>query len=174
MQTRVVLAIVIFAIVGCKKETAPPAPLASSVQSLPADLFTTTPPPGATDVAATRKSAKDGDAIVIKGQVAGAKEPIAANRAIMTVADLSLPTCDKTPGDKCPTPWDACCEPSDKIAANSLSVQVVGADGRPLKAGLGGATGIAPLKHVVVAGVVKMAAGSDTPIVEARQIYVQP
>jgi len=159
--------------VGCKEESAPPAPTAS-VDQLPANLFTTTAPPGALDVAAARAGAKDGAPVVIKGRIAGTRDPIAANRAIMTVADLTLPTCDQTPGDTCATPWDACCEPKEEISAKSISVQVLGQDGRPLKSTLGGAAGIAPMKQIVVAGTMRITPGSDTPIIEAKQIYVQP
>jgi hypothetical protein len=164
-------------LVGCKDETtAPPTPTASaatSTDALPAGLFATSAPAGAVDVVAARTSAKDGDAVVVKGVIAGAMEPIAANRAIMTVADTTLATCDKTPGDSCKTPWDACCEPSDQIAAKSVSVQVVGADGRPMKATLGGATGLAPLKHVIIAGTMRVPQGNGTPVIEAKQIYMQ-
>src|SRR5215218_2845875 len=144
-------------IAGCNKEGDQPR---AAADALPAGLVSSSPPGGAVDVIALRKTAKDGDTVVVKGRVGGQKEPLASNRAIMTVADLSLPTCDKTPMDTCPTPWDSCCEPTTEIAAKSISIQVVGADRRPLKSGLGGATGIAPLKQVIVSGTVRMAPGS--------------
>lgn len=163
-------------LIGCKEETAPPVPTASastSTEALPAGLFATSAPDGAVDILAARQDAKDGDAVVVKGVIAGAMEPIAANRAIMTVADATLATCDKTPGDGCKTPWDACCEPPDQVAAKSVSVQVLGADGRPMKTTLGGATGLAPLKHVVIAGTMRVPQGGGTPVIEAKQIYLQ-
>src|SRR5205823_847975 len=107
---------------------------------------------GMPDVGDAKKTARDGDHVIIKGRVGGQKEPLVANRAILTLADLSLPTCDKTAMNKCETPWDSCCEPAEMIAAKSVSVQVLGADGRPIKQGLAGVNGIAPLKHLVVAG----------------------
>ena len=169
MRILMTLMLVVVLVSGCNKED---LKLQAAEQLLPAGLFVTSPPSGAVDVVAARTTAKDGDEIVIKGQVAGAKEPLAANRAIMTIADLSLPTCDKTPNDTCKTPWDACCEPTDDIARKSLSVQVVGPDGRPIKAGLGGNSGLAPLKQVVVAGTVKIPSGSTAPVIEAKRIYV--
>ena len=171
MRIWLMLVLCVLVVGGCNKDD---AKRQAAAQPLPADLFVATAPSGAVDVIVARKVAKDGDAIVVKGQIAGAREPIASNRAIMTIADLSLPTCDKTPGDTCATPWDACCEPTSEIAAKSLSVQVRGADGQPIKAGLGGSTGLAPLKQVVVAGVVKMPAGNDMPVIEAKQIYIVP
>src|SRR4051812_16384793 len=89
------------AFLGCQKEAPPPQ---NSVDALPVNLFAATQPAGAVDIATARKSAKDGQPIVIKGRIGGQKEPLAANRAILTLADLSLPTCDKSPMDKCTTP----------------------------------------------------------------------
>jgi hypothetical protein len=166
----VILAAVV--VVGCDSE--PPQPQTSQNQSakpdaLPADLFATTAPDGAVDVVAA-KSMAEGQAVVIKGVVAGQLEPLAANRAIMTVADASLQTCNKTPGDTCATPWDACCEPKDVIAAKTISVQVIGADGQPLKAGLKDAGNLAPNKQVVVSGTTRKVA--DALVVQAKHIHV--
>jgi hypothetical protein len=140
-------------------------------EALPADLFATTQPAGAVDVVAAKQTAKEGQSITLKGRVGGSKEPLAANRAIMTLADLSMPTCDKSPMDQCKTPWDNCCQPAAEIVAKSVSVQVVGADGRPLKAGLSGLGGIAPMKEVMVEGVARVPAPGSL-LVEARRIYV--
>jgi hypothetical protein len=158
-------------VAGCDKESVQPT-ARSSTDALPTDLFVTSAPQGAADLLAVKGSAQDGQSVVLKGVVAGQKEPLAANRAIMTVADASLPTCDKSPMDKCPTPWDACCEPKEEIANKTMSVQVVGADNQPLKVGLSGAGGLAPMKQVVVAGTAKTVGG--VTIVQAKQIYVAP
>jgi hypothetical protein len=162
----------VLALLGCKKESAPPAPTASA-DALPADLFVTTAPADAVEVVAASNSAKDGQPVVVKGRIAGAKDPIAANRAILTLADATLQTCDRIPGDSCATPWDACCEPSEVIAGKIVSVQVVGEDGRPLKATLAGESGLKPLQEIVVTGTMRVPQGSTTPVVEAKQIYVQ-
>ncbi|HYO07905.1 MAG TPA: hypothetical protein VER17_02960 [Tepidisphaeraceae bacterium] len=153
---------------------AQPAPASpAQAEALPPSLFAQSAPADAKDVAAAKSSAKAGDAIVLRGKIGGSAEPLAANRALMTITDLSLPTCSDIPGDKCKTPWDSCCEPADDVAAKSATVQVVGADGRPLKASLNGAHGIAPGKKVVVQGKVKSAA-DNTLVVDATQIAVSP
>jgi len=169
-----VLAAVVI-VIGCERETAPQAASAQpAAESLPANLFATTQPAGAVDVVTARQSAKDGEPIVVKGRVGGQKEPVGANRAIVTLADVSLRTCDKSPMYTCETPWDSCCEPKDEIVAKTISVRVVGADGRPIKTGLG-AAGIAPNKQLVVAGTARTgAAGGDTLVVDASRIYVMP
>ncbi len=168
-----VCVLILALLVACEKSASPPT-AGPAGESLPTNLFTTTPPTGAVDVVAAKSAAKDGDPIVIKGRIGGQKEPLAANRAIMALADTSLPTCDKTPMDKCSTPWDSCCQPAEELLAKSVSVQVVGANGRPLKAGLAGVSGIAPLKEVIVSGTAKASGGSATLVILAKQIYVIP
>jgi hypothetical protein len=167
--------VAVVVVIGCERETAPQAASAQpAAESLPADLFATTQPAGAVDIVTARRSAKDGEPIVVMGRVGGQKEPVGANRAIVTLADLSLPTCDKATMKTCETPWDSCCEPKEEIAAKTISVRVVGADGKPIKTGLG-AAGIAPNKHLVVAGTARTgAAGGETLVVDANQIYVMP
>src|SRR5687767_7422686 len=123
----------ILTVAGCGgDEEQPPAPAASaSSAALPAGLVVAEAPAAAAqDVIAVKKSAKDGDAVVIRGTIGGTQEPMAKNRAMMTVLDASVTTCDTMPGDACKTPWDACCESSEKIAANSATVQVVDANGK--------------------------------------------
>ena len=168
-------------VVGCRREeeievapaaTSPSA--AAAATSLPAGLVVTEAPANAQDVTTVKKDAKDGDAVVIRGTIGGREEPIAKGRAIMTVLDPSITTCNTMPSDACKTPWDACCEPSEKIAANSATVQVVDASGKPLAANLESIAGLKPLSKVTVSGTAKRAPGSDVLIVEAKQIHVTP
>jgi hypothetical protein len=170
-------------VAGCKDDHdhdhdhgAAPAATASSgpSASLPPGLVVTDAPGGAQDVTAARKTVKDGDAVVIRGKIGGSTEPMARNRAIMTVLDPSVTTCDTMPGETCKTPWDACCEPTEKIAANSATVQVVDAAGKPLAGTLENVAGLKPLSKVTVAGTARRPAGSDTLIIEANKIHVTP
>jgi len=162
---------VLAVIAGCQKQGTAAAP---AVDPLPAHLIATAEPAGALNVAAAKTQAKDGDAIVVRGRIGGQKEPLAANRAVMSVEDLSLPTCDKSPMKACETPWDSCCETRETVAAKSATVQVLGSDGKPLKTGLKGAGGIAPGKNVVIAGTARIPSGSSSLIIEATQIYIAP
>ena len=100
-------------------------------------------------------------------------EPLAPNRAILTLLDSSVKTCDQMPGDSCKTPWDACCEPPETIQANTATIQIVDADGKPLKTTLRGANGIEPLKEVTVVGKVKEAGGANTLVIDATGLYVK-
>mgnify|MGYP006138360095 CR=1 FL=1 len=67
------------------------------------------------------------------------KEPA---RRWPTLLDAAVTTCDKMPGDSCKTPWDACCEPRESLQANTATIQIVDASGKPLKTGLRGVNGI--------------------------------
>lgn len=164
------------ALVGCdrgKPTPAQPTPKPTADASvLPANLFLDKAPAGVQELAAAKKSAKVGDEIVLHGRVAGQKEPLAANRAIVTLLDTAIATCEHSAMEKCPTPWDACCEPNDVLLANSATIQVVDASGRPLKTGLRGVNGIEPLKELVVVGKVRGQEAS-TLVVDATGIYVK-
>ena len=166
------------AIVGCDGDdaptTPPPAqPTAESAAALPSSLFLAKAPEGAIELAAAKKSAKPGDEIVVRGRVAGQMEPLAPNRAILTLLDASVKTCDQMPGDGCKTPWDACCEPRESLQASTATIQIVDAGGKPLKTTLRGANGIEPLKEVTVVGKVKDSGGADTLVIDATGLYVK-
>ena len=166
-------------IVGCNKEENSPRSAAApattaAVASLPAGVIVTDAPAGAQDLDVVKKSAKDGDAVVVNAWIGGQEEPMAKNRAIMTVADKSLPTCDKTPMDTCKTPWDSCCEPTETRTAKTATVQVVDATGKPIPGTLEDVAGLRPLSKVTVAGIARRPAGGDTLIIEANKIHVTP
>lgn len=142
--------------------------------ALPANLLMTNPPAGAKPVSEVRGSAKPGEQVTVRGVVGGRADPIAENRAIITLLDPSVRTCDKVEGDACSSPWDACCEPTDVIAANSATVQVTDAAGNPLKTGLTGVGGLAPLKTVVVTGIYRPSPDGKAAVVDAEGLYVEP
>lgn len=168
-------------IVGCEPDK-PPTPVtppppqptaAGNAGVLPPALFLDKAPDGAVELAAARKSAKPGDEVVVRGRIAGQTEPLAANRAILTLLDAAVTTCDKMPGDSCATPWDACCEPRESLQANTATIQVVDAAGRPLKTTLRGVNGIEPLKELLVVGKVKDGGDANSFVIDATRIYVK-
>lgn len=87
-------------------------------------------PAGVRGVIDTRKTAKDGDEIVVAGQVGGSTKPFTEGRASFLIVDPSL-----KPSDECDTPWDFCELPNKEVAAARLTVKFVGADGKTLQAG---------------------------------------
>jgi hypothetical protein len=166
-------------IVGCdnqKKATssASPASAPSAKASLPDGTIVAEAPASAQDLDAVKKNAKDGDAVVVNAWVGGADQPLAKNRAIMTVADKSLPSCDKSAMKECKTPWDSCCETTEIRTAKTATVQVVDASGKPLPGTLESVAGLKPLSQVTVAGIARRPAGSDSLIIEAKSIHVTP
>ncbi|MEA2708846.1 MAG: hypothetical protein QOF78_1447 [Phycisphaerales bacterium] len=181
MKTFVAFAVLsvatLLVVVGCDNEaestrSAAPAATPVAAASLPAGMVVTAAPAGAQDLDAVKKSAKDGDAVVVNAWIGGADEPMAKNRAMMTVADVSLPSCDKTPMDTCKTPWDSCCEAIETRTAKTATVQVVDAAGKPLAGTLENVAGLKPLSKVTVAGIARRPAGSETLVIEAKQIHV--
>jgi hypothetical protein len=157
---------------GCDEPVTPPRPQVSA--SLPGDLVISSAPEGARTVAEVRQSAAPSERVIVRGVVAGTKAPIAENRAVLTLLDESIATCDRNPDDGCATPWDACCEPKDVIAANAVTVQVVDGQGQPLRASLAGAGGLAPLSRVVVVGTFVPSPDGKSAVVNATALHVVP
>ena len=148
---------------------------ASAQAKLPEGLLLASAPEGAHGVSETRSAAGEGQTVVVRGVVGGREEPIAQNRAILTLLDESVKTCDRMDTDDgCTTPWDACCEAPETIAQNSLAVQVVDAQGRVLEGSLAGAGGLKPLARVVVVGKYRPSPDGQSAIVEATGIFVEP
>ena len=147
---------------------------ASSADALPAGLVVSEAPAGAKDVVALKKEAKVGDEVVVRGRVGGSVSPFVEGRASFQLIDTSLKACgESNPADTCRTPWDFCCEEPKEVAAHSASVQVVGADGKPLRSALQGAGGLKPLSEVTVRGTVAKGSDTGTLIVNATAIHVK-
>jgi hypothetical protein len=135
------------------KPASPPHPAIAAVLS-------EAPPEGAVSVVAARKAAKPGEAITIEGIIAGTMSPFAEGFASVVVSDLAVETCDKVPGDSCPTPWDACCADPDVLKGMRLTLQVTGEDGRPVAQSLKAISGLKEMDKIVAEGTV---ATSSTP-----------
>lgn len=168
------------AVTGCDdaSDTAsqPAVPQAArGAQALPADLVLGEAPAGAKDVVAVKGEAKVGDTVVVRGRVGGSPSPLVEGRASFQLIDASLKACGEgNPDDKCETPWDFCCEDPKAIAAHSASIQVVGADGRPMRSGLKGVGGLKPLSEVTVKGTVAQGSDSGALVINATGLHVKP
>ncbi len=147
---------------------------ARAADKLPDSLFLKDSPTTASNVGELKKTAKEGDEIVLRGQIGGqAKDVFNETRATFMVADMKLKSCDKNPGDKCETPWDFCCVPVNEKAANIAVVQVVDEKGKLVKTTLKGVNNLDHLSVVVVKGKVAKADGKNL-IVNATGIYLEP
>lgn len=139
---------------------------------LPESVFLKEEPAGAKVVEDVKKTAKVGDIVSLRGKVGGSKEPFVEGRAVFTVMGPGLKSCDEgSDMPSCATPWDYCCDTSKEIAAHSATIQIVDANGAPLRAAVRGTHGIKELSQLIVVGKVKQA--DDTVLlVDATGIFV--
>jgi hypothetical protein len=140
---------------------------------LPENLVLRERPEGARNVNDIRLSAAADQRVVVQGVIAGRKEPLSPDRAILVLLDESIRLCSQIPGDECPTPWDACCEPSEVLAGASVSVEVADGTGAVVRAPLDTIPGIKPGAKLIVSGTVRTLAESVV-MVRADGIYVEP
>ena len=121
--SRVLLLLPLF-FAACTKAEKAAAPAASAdAQKL---VLAADPGPAEGVVAAKAKGARND--VVVEGRLAD----VVKGRFAFTLMDVSLPYCGETnKEDNCKTPWDYCCD-KPKIPANSLFVEVRGADGKPV------------------------------------------
>lgn len=123
-------------------------------------------PEGAVDVIAARENTKDGEDVVIAGRIGGRLDPWMAGMAAFNIADMSALPCDATLDDKCPTPWDYCCEAD--IGKKILFVEFQGEDGRPLAAGARELFDVKELDTVIVEGKAKRDADGNLTILASK------
>jgi hypothetical protein len=137
----------------------------------PVGLILASAPADAKDINALKAAAKEGDEVTLRGRVGGREEPFVDGRAVFQLVDMSIKNCKEIEGDACKTPWDYCCEPD--VGKSSATVQVVGADGKPLKTGLKGVGGLQPLAEVTVKGKVGKTQEGAPLVVNATGIHVK-
>src|SRR3954466_10961961 len=145
--TAAVALAVALAVPGCDRgkpaASSTPTNAAPVPGALPQGLFLATAPADAKNVKDAKSSLKPGDKVVLVGRIGGSEEPFVEERAIFTLVDRRLKTCDEgTDMATCKTPWDYCCDAREDIPANSATVQVAGPDGQPVKAELNGVRGL--------------------------------
>jgi hypothetical protein len=112
-------------------------------------------PAGAKGVLDVRKTAKDGDEIVIVGRIGGDKNPWIEGKAAFLIVEPSFKTCSEREGDNCPTPWDYCCDPPDELAKGLATIKFVDEQGKTIGADARKLLGLRELNTVVVKGKAK-------------------
>jgi hypothetical protein len=123
-------------------------------------------PDGAIGVVKVRTESKDGDEIVIVGRIGGNKNPWVDGRAAFSIVDLDAKPCNEIPGDKCPAPWDYCCE--DNLASKTTLVKFNDDNGKLVAAGAKELFGLKELDTVVISGKAKVDdAGNVTVMAES-------
>ena len=118
--------------------------------------------------------AAPGEVVLVTGRIGGTIEPLSENFAGFVLADEVIEFCDEmSKEDHCATPWDACCEDPDKIAASRAFVQFVDADGIPLQLSLGHTIGLKANDQVIVQGYLSPDSTPDNRIIIARGIAIR-
>ena len=161
---------------GCTDDPAPTTGAPPAATAIPAEFRLAASPAGAIPVGEAKKTAKEGEEVVIRGVVGGSVDPFVQGRAMMTIVDpKAVVSCGAMGGeDHCPTPWDYCCVAQEQLLANTATIRVAGADGQPLKGDLKGWNGVAPMKIVVVKGKVGPRPQAAVLVVDAAGIFVEP
>jgi hypothetical protein len=131
------------ALAACGDDAPPPAPTESSGTGASTPSTPGTPPASTTAEGKTSPWAlsrkPEGGVEVIAAKGAAPKESVVVvgrvrekllRRAGFSMIDESIPYCGETEMEGCPTPWDYCCIPPERVAAATISVRVKGKDGR--------------------------------------------
>lgn len=174
-----VLLCVVAGVFGCEQKSPEAARRATDsaqtpLAELPADFFLAETPKGARGVAEIKADESASGEVVVRGRIGGRKEPFVDGAAVFVLADASLKACNELHGDGCKTPWDYCCESRASLAANTATIQVTDADGRPLRMSLNGRGGLTPLATLVIVGDIAQRDNSGVLVINARRIHVEP
>lgn len=148
-----------------------PAPAGPSAEG--ARYLLPSEPGGAKGVVATRKEAKDGDAVVVVGRIGGDKQPWVEGRATFQIIDPSLMSCKETEGDSCPTPWDYRCTPKEERLKMMATVKVVDGQGQTVAVDARQLLGLKELQTVVVRGQAKRDDQGNLTVL-ADGLFVRP
>lgn len=164
------------AVTGCGEKDAPEESQDDAQSTAAVDpridaVFLDQKPEGAVSVLQARKSVEPGTALTVTGRIAGVLHPFSADYATLVLADDSIQTCERIPGDECPTPWDACCVEPETLAAGRLTIQVVDEEGLPLGASLKSVRGLKELDTLVITGKVAEGSNDTNLIINASGIY---
>ncbi len=124
-------------------------------------------PAAAIPVAEARKTAREGDEVVVRGRIGGRREPMTAGSAVFVMMDPAIPHCEI---GTCKLPWDYCCETPESILANSATVMLVDDAGRPISVDLG-EYAIKPLDEVVVVGTVGARPNEGVFVIHATKLH---
>ena len=165
-------------LVGCGEDSSP-SPRDSldgrnqSGVSLPKGMFLESAPGDARSIIELKKTAKEGDEVLMHVVIGGRARPFVENRAIMTVVEMTMPNQCTFPGEHCTTPWDFCCASPEELRENSATVQINDAQGRLLKVDLPAASPLKPMSILLVRGTVGPRPDEQTLVVNASGIYVE-
>ena len=155
--------------IGCSQQSGEPVAPTASANGL--KYLLDQEPADAKDVVGVRKTAKNGDAVVIVGRIGGSDNPWIENRAAFKIVDRSLKACSDIPGDSCPIPWDYCCE-THKLPASTALVKVVDERGKLVEEDARALLGVIELSTVVLKGKAERDKSGNLTIL-ANSVFIQ-
>jgi hypothetical protein len=155
---------------GCGRSDSEVATASAALAPSSHILLSEAPTP-AIPVGQARKEALPGQEVTVIGQVGGVRDPIAENYASFVMADEAIYFCDEMEDEGCTTPWDACCEDPEKLAANRASVVFLDDQGQPLSLNLKEVANLSGLNLVTIKGVVAPESTSENMIIHASGLY---
>ena len=166
-------ALAMLALASCGDKETSGEPVAPVDTGELAEVFLKETPAGAVNISEARKDPTPGRTVTISGEVMGSLNPIIEGRALVMIGDpTKLTPCNRIPGDACETPWDVCCDDPEVIKTSIATVQVLDAEGKPLKEGLRGLSGLKELSFLTVTGTVAEGSNADNFLVNATGIHV--
>jgi hypothetical protein len=169
-------AIVTFAtlclLASCEKKAEPAATAPEAAPSAELSKVLSAAPTGTAQAIHTaRTTAKPGDTLTLSGKIMGSESPFVAGRAAFILGDPEVLTpCNEMPGDECETPWDACCDSPEDKKRGTATIQIVDAEGRPLKEDVKGVGGLDHLAEITVTGTVAEGSSADLLVINATAI----
>ena len=169
----ILLALTLVACNGGDTQENPPS---STDTSKPADpietFFSESAIPEARALGEVLKTAQPGETVRVTGQIGGTVKPFGEDFAIFMLADESLTFCNEMAvPDHCPTPWDACCEPPEKLRKNRTVVQLSNAAGEVIPVDLKGRQGLQELKRITLEGTLVQREDDGSFFIEGKRIY---
>ena len=156
---------------GCSQDAETTSPTDSTPSVDGSRFLLSDEPDGAGEVIRVRETAKDGDDVVLVGRIGGSEDPWISGRAAFSIVDNSLRACSDIPEDKCPIPWDYCCE-THKLPTSTALIKVVDADGKLVKSDAKSLLGVEELSTVVVQGKARRDEAGNLTVL-ATGVYVK-
>ena len=157
---------------GCSQEAPVTTAVPPTISTIDSSLYLlTAEPDGAQTVIATREAENDGEDILIEGRIGGSGNPWTDGRVAFTIVDPSLKACSDIPGDKCPRPWDYCCE-THKLPGATALVKLVDADGELLKGDAKEVLNVKELSTEVIKGKAKRDEAGNLTVL-ASGVYIK-
>lgn len=134
-----------------------------------------TKPADPLEVGKAREAAIPGETIVVTGRVGGTRNPIAQKYASFVLLDSAITMCHEMGDDHyCPTPWDACCEDPENLAASRTSILFYQENGQPVEFDLKRQANLNETDTVTVTGTVAENSTPDNLLIIADGIYIEP